>query len=161
RSNNNELSATTKSDGRSWIEQPVHRRAGAGSVVCRYRFAQRNLKHSHFFTNLPRTMGTDILGVFPCRDRRLLPELRCLFRGLNACVANGSSRRCRVPCLRCVWAIFQVCYRRWLCHAWALGSIPLSVRRFPCGPVDNGNSVGLRSLLLNVRFYGRVLSHGK
>jgi hypothetical protein len=49
----------------------------------------------------------------------------------------------------------------WLCHAWALGSIPLPVRLFTRGPVDHGNSIGLRSLLLNVRFYGRVLSHGK
>ena len=39
-------------------------------------------------TNLPRTMGTDILGLFPCRDCRLLPKLRCLFRGLNSCLAN-------------------------------------------------------------------------
>src|SRR6266567_6487474 len=46
-------------------------------------------------------------------------------------------------------------------YAWALGSIPLSVRLFTRGPVDHGNSIGLRSLLLNVRFYGRVLSHGK
>ena len=59
------------------------------------------------------------------------------------------------------WAVFQICYRRWLCHAWALGSHALSVRLFPCGPVDNGNSAGLRYLLLNVRFYGRVLSHNK
>src|SRR6476620_10993016 len=87
-SNNNELSATTKSDGRSWIEQPVHRRAGSGSVVCRYRFTQRDWKHRRLSTNLPGTMGTDILGVFPCRDCRLLPELRCLFRSLNACLAN-------------------------------------------------------------------------
>jgi hypothetical protein len=42
-----------------------------------------------------------------------------------------------------------------------LGPHPLSIRLFPCGPVDNGNSAGLRSLLLNVRFYGRVLSHDK
>ena len=32
--------------------------------------------------------GADILGLFPCRDCRLLPELRCLFRGLNSCLAN-------------------------------------------------------------------------
>lgn len=55
----------------------------------------------------------------------------------------------------------RFCCRRRLCHAWALGSHPLSVRLFPCGPVDNGNSAGLRYLLLNVRFYGRVLSHNK
>jgi len=68
---------------------------------------------------------------------------------------------CRFPCLCHGWALFPICYRGWLCHAWALGSIPLSVRLFTRGPVDHGNSIGLRSLLLNVRFYGRVLSHGK
>src|ERR1700730_18818785 len=88
RSNNNELSATTKSDGRGWIEQPVHWRAGGGSVVCTYRFSHGDWKHWCLPTNLPRTMGTDILGVLACRDCRHLPKLRCLFRGLNACLAN-------------------------------------------------------------------------
>src|SRR5262249_22768436 len=46
-------------------------------------------------------------------------------------------------------------------HAWTLGSIPLYVRHFTCGPVDNGNSTGLRHLLLHIRFYGRGLSHDK
>src|SRR6266478_5563649 len=27
-------------------------------------------------------------SLFPCRDCRLLPKLRCLFRGLNSCLAN-------------------------------------------------------------------------
>jgi hypothetical protein len=62
---------------------------------------------------------------------------------------------------RCGWAVCPTCYRGWLCHAWALGSIPLSVWLFTCGPVDNRNSTGLRYLLLNVRFYGRVLSRDK
>jgi hypothetical protein len=35
------------------------------------------------------------------------------------------------------------------------------VRLFLCGLVDNRYSIGLRSLLLSIRFYGRVLSHGK
>jgi hypothetical protein len=51
-------------------------------------FAQRDWKHSYLSTNLPRTMGTDILDLFPCRDCRLLPKLRGLFRGLNSCLAN-------------------------------------------------------------------------
>src|SRR6266403_1761970 len=46
-------------------------------------------------------------------------------------------------------------------HAWALGSVPLSVGLFIRRPVDNRNSTGLRSLLLNVRLYGRGLSHDK
>jgi hypothetical protein len=41
------------------------------------------------------------------------------------------------------------------------GSIPLFVRLFTCGPVDNRNSTGLRYLLLDVRFCGRMLSHDK
>src|SRR5262249_8353123 len=68
---------------------------------------------------------------------------------------------CRFPGLCRGWALFPICHRGWLCHAWALGSIPLPVRRFTRGPVDDGNSIGLRSLLLDVRFYGRVLSHDK
>src|SRR6266487_5434506 len=83
RSNKDGFSVTTKSDGRSWIEQPVHWWASRGSVVCSYRFAQRDWKHSYLSTNLPRTMGTDILDLFPCRDCRLLPKLRGLFRGLT------------------------------------------------------------------------------
>src|SRR5262249_55818566 len=82
------FSVTTKSDNRSWIKRPVHRRARGGSAVCRYRVGQRDWQHCLLSTNLPRTMGTDILDLFPCRDRRLLPELRCLFRSLNACLAN-------------------------------------------------------------------------
>src|SRR5262245_66513755 len=103
-------------------------------------------------------MGTDILGVFPCRDCRLLPELCCLFRGLNAYLANGSSRRCRFPCLRCEWAVFQVCHRGWLCHAWSLGFIPLFVLLFSCGLVVNGNITVLRSILLCLRFFVGVVS---
>src|SRR4051812_16954697 len=82
------FSVTTKSDDRSWIEQPVRWRVGRGSVVCGYWFAQRDWKHFYLSTNLPRTMGTDILDLFPCRDCRLLPKLRCLFRGFNSCLAN-------------------------------------------------------------------------
>jgi hypothetical protein len=37
--------------------------------------------------------------------------------------------------------------------------IPLSIRRFTCGPVDDRNSTGLWYLLLDIRFYGGVLSH--
>jgi hypothetical protein len=37
----------------------------------------------NFSANLPWTLGTDILDLVPCRDCRLLPELRCLFRCLN------------------------------------------------------------------------------
>jgi hypothetical protein len=55
--------------------------------------------------------------------------------------------------------IFPICYRNRLCHAWALGSIPLLVRLLTRGLVDDRNSVGLWHLLLNVRFYRRVLSH--
>jgi hypothetical protein len=106
-------------------------------------------------------MGTDILDLFSCRYCRLLPKLRCLFRGLNSCLADRSSRRFRFSCLCCGWTIFAVCYRGWLCHAWAVGSVPLSVRLFTGRPVDNRNSTGLRYLLLNVRFCGRVLSHDK
>jgi membrane protease YdiL (CAAX protease family) len=39
--------------------------------------------------------------------------------------------------------------------------IPLSVRLVACGPVNNGNSTGLRYLLFNVRFYCRLLPHHK
>src|SRR5262249_22612512 len=41
------------------------------------------------------------------------------------------------------------------------GISPIVCPALHSGPVDNRNSIGLRSLLLNVRFYGRVLSHGK
>ena len=160
-SNNNALGVTTKSDRRSGIDQPVHWWVSRGDVVCSYRFARRDWKHSDFSTNLPRTMGTDILDLLSCRDCRLLPKLRCLFRGLNSCLANRTGRRWRFPCLRCGWAVFPLCNCGWLCHARALGSVPLPVRLFTCGPVDNGNSTGLRSLLLSVRLYGRVLSHDK
>ncbi|MGB9017944.1 MAG: ABC transporter substrate binding protein, partial [Pseudolabrys sp.] len=82
------LSVTKKSDDRNWIEQPVHRWGSCGAIVCSYRFAQRNWKHSCRSTNIPRTMGANIMGLLPCRDCRLLPKLRCLFWGLNAGVAN-------------------------------------------------------------------------
>jgi hypothetical protein len=59
------IQRTTKSAGRSWIEQPVHWWARRGSVVCSCRFARRDWKHCCLSTHLPRTMGTDILGVFP------------------------------------------------------------------------------------------------
>jgi hypothetical protein len=119
------------------------------------------LAFSRISTNLPRTMGTDILGLFPYRDCRLLPKFRCLFRGFDPCLADRSSRRCHFPFLRCGWAVLPTCSRSWLCHAWALGFIPLPVRHFTCGPVNNRNSTRLRYLLLNVRFYGRVVSHDK
>src|SRR5262245_21666419 len=106
-------------------------------------------------------MGTDILGLLACGDCRLLPKLCCLFRGLNSCLENRSSGRCRFSRLCCRWSFFPSCYRGWLCHTWALGSIPLSVRVFACGPVDNRNPTGLCSILLNVRFCGRVLSYDK
>ena len=61
------------------IEQPVHRWASRRSVVCSYRVARRDWKHSYLSTDLPRTMGTDILGIVSYRDCRLLPELRCVF----------------------------------------------------------------------------------
>ena len=86
--NKDGVSVTTKSDGWSWINQPVHWRASRGSVVCSYRFAQRDWKHSYLSTNFPRTMGTDILDLLPCRNCCLLSKLRGLFRGLNSCVAN-------------------------------------------------------------------------
>src|SRR6266478_1845336 len=57
-------------------------------------------------------------------------------------------------------AVFPIGYRGWLCRAWGLGFIPLSIRLFTCGPVDNRHSTGLRYLLLNVRLRGRGLSHG-
>jgi hypothetical protein len=56
-------------------------------------------------------------------------------------------------------AIFPTCHCGRLCHAWALGFISLSIRVFTFRTADNGNPAGLRYLLLNVRFYGRVLSH--
>src|SRR5262245_14604074 len=84
----NGASLTKKSADRSWIEQPVHRWVSCGSIVCGYRVTRRNWKHSCRSTNIPRTMGTDILGLLPCRDCRLLPQLRCLLWGLNAGVAN-------------------------------------------------------------------------
>src|SRR5215831_2628281 len=88
RSNKDGFRVTTKSDGRSWIEQPARWWADHSSVVCSCRFTRRDWKHCCISTNLPRTMGTDILGLFPCRDCRLLPEFRCLFRGLNSCLAD-------------------------------------------------------------------------
>jgi hypothetical protein len=65
------------------------------------------------------------------------------------------------PCVCCGWVVFAICYRSRLCHAWALGSIPLLVRVFTRGPVDDGNSIGLRNLLLNIRFCRRVLPDDK
>jgi hypothetical protein len=41
------------------------------------------------------------------------------------------------------------------------GFIPLCVGPFTCGAADNGNCLGLWSLLLNVRFYRRDLSREK
>src|SRR5262245_50171776 len=88
RSNEDGVSVTKKSADRSWIEQPVHRWVSCGAIVYGYRFTRRNWEHSCRSTNIPRTMGTDILGLLPCRDCRLLPKLRCLLWGLNAGVAN-------------------------------------------------------------------------
>ena len=42
----------------------------------------------HLSTSFPRTVGTDILGLFPCCNCRLLPKFRGLFRGINSCLAN-------------------------------------------------------------------------
>src|SRR5262252_285122 len=61
------FSTTTQSDYRSRIEQPVRWGAGCGGVVRRYRFAGRDRKHSSLSTNLPRKVGTGILGLLPCR----------------------------------------------------------------------------------------------
>src|SRR5262249_3798532 len=87
KSDKDEFSVATKSDGRN-SGQPIHWRASCGYVVRSYWFAQRDWKHSCFSTSLPRTMGTDILGLLACGGRRLLPKLRCLFRGLHSCLAN-------------------------------------------------------------------------
>src|ERR1700730_1620502 len=158
-SNKDGFSVTTKSDGWSRIEQPVHWWARRGFVVFSHRFAQRDWNHSYRSANFPGTMGTDFLGLFPCRDCCLLPQLRCLFWGLASCLADRSCRRCRFPCLRCMWVILPRCYRGWLCYAWPLGSIPFSVWLFTCGPVHNGHSTGLRYLLRNVRLCCRGLPH--
>jgi uncharacterized protein DUF6010 len=72
-------SVTTKSVGRCWIEQPVHWWACRGCIVCSRRFARRDRKHRCVSTGLPRTMGTDILGVFPCRDCRLYLSFAAYF----------------------------------------------------------------------------------
>jgi hypothetical protein len=61
----------------------------------------------------------------------------------------------------CGWAVFPSYHCAWLCRAWGLGFIPLSVRLFTCGLVDNGHSTRLRYLLLNVRLCGRGLFHDK
>ena len=42
-----------------------------------------------------------------------------------------------------------------------LWDLSRAFRHFTCGPVNNRNSTRLRYLLLNVRFYGRVLSYDK
>jgi len=147
--------------------------AGAGSssqliggarrraLVFGYWSAQRDWKHFCFSTNVPRTMGTDILGLFPGRDCRFLPELRCLFRSLAACLANRTDRRRHLPCLCAVRTVFPIGSCSWLCHAWALGFIPFLVGRFICRRVDNGYSAGLRHLLLDLRFCRCRLSHAQ
>src|SRR5262249_41907852 len=43
---------------------------------------------SSLSTNFPRKMGTDILGLFPCRDCRLLSQLCSLLRRLTSRLAN-------------------------------------------------------------------------
>src|SRR5262249_33263698 len=48
----------------------------------------RDRKHSSLSANLSRKMGTDILGLFPCRDCCLLSKLRSLLQGLTPCLAN-------------------------------------------------------------------------
>ena len=65
-SNKDGFSVATKSDGWSWIEQPVHWWARRGFIVFSHRFAQRDWNHSYRAPNLPGTMGTDFLGLFPC-----------------------------------------------------------------------------------------------
>src|SRR4029450_9807353 len=46
RSNEGGVSVTKKPDDRSWIERSVHRWRSCDAVVCGYRSAQRNWKHS-------------------------------------------------------------------------------------------------------------------
>ena len=76
-------------DGCSFkMEQPVHWWTSRGSVVCSYRGARCDWKHSCLSTRLPGTMGTDILGLVPFDDCRLLSKLRCLFRRLSSCLAD-------------------------------------------------------------------------
>ena len=77
----------------------------------------------------------------------------------GASIHAWQTERCHFPGLCCGWAVFSICYCGWLCHAWALGFIPLSVWLFTFGLVDNRNPPGLRYLLLNVRFCSRVLYH--
>src|SRR5262245_16207843 len=69
------FSTTTQSDCRSRIEQPVHWGAGCGGVVCRYRFAGRDRKHSivviaafylsfaAYFGASPHAWKTELIGV--------------------------------------------------------------------------------------------------
>src|SRR6516165_3771836 len=140
------FSTATQSDYRSRIEQPVHWGAGCGGVVCRDRFAGCDRKHSSLSTTLPRKMGTEILGLIPCRHCCLLSELRSLLRGLILCLANRANRRRCLPCLCSVWVVFAICYCNWLYPAWALGFGPLSIRLFTCRRVDNRHSAGLRCL---------------
>src|SRR5436190_23935983 len=83
-----EFSFAANSYSRRWIEQPVRWWAGRGFVVRGYRCARRDRKHSCLSTNLSRTMGTDILELVPGRYCRFLLKLRCLFRGLNSCLAD-------------------------------------------------------------------------
>src|SRR5215475_5154994 len=87
-SNKDEFRVATKSDGWNWIEHPIHWRADCGHVVCGYWIVQCDWKYFYCSTNFPRTMGTDILGLLAGGDCRLLPKLRCLFRGLNSCLAD-------------------------------------------------------------------------
>ena len=88
RSNKDGFSVTTKSDDRSWIEQPIHWWAivallyvvigllsAIGSILIFQRIFQGRWEQIFW-------------RLFPCRDCRLLPKLRCLFRGLNSCLAN-------------------------------------------------------------------------
>jgi len=154
-------SFTPKSDRRGSVEQSADWWARHRSLVFGCWSARRDRKHFCFSTNVPRTMGTDILGLFPGRDCCFLPKLRCLFRGLAACLANRTDRRGRLPCLCSMRAVFAICYCSWLCHARTLGSIPLLVRFFICRRVDNGYSAGLRHLLLDLRFCRCRLSHAQ
>ena len=110
----------------------------AQTTACR-DYARKNEPTSH-----PRRK-IDCTGLVPRRHRRLLPSASPIFGASTHVWQTEADRRRRF--LVCAWrAVYPTGDRGRLRHARAVGSDRLSLRRVTCGPVDHGNSTGLRDL---------------